>query len=277
MKCMIPHSTTPRLLLLHDDVIKFSVLLALCVGNSLVIGEFPSQRTVTRSFDVSLICPWINGWVNNLAVGDLRCHRAHHDATVMCGLSSLRSWSDQTAYLQSLSCPHKALSVWEDEQSSNKETNGLPTSRPLLNIFCSMVVMRYVSCMISFIWIQQFISMWLLMVWGLVGTRPSVTTMMAYSRGASQGVTSAMVLQKSPEQGCTSVTHSLTSPPVPLSPRTPSVTRSRQPPTLSPAPITACHANTALSGGALSLWLSRMEGWRCANFKCTQNRVILFS
>ena len=30
----------------------FSELLALCVGNSPVTGEFPSQRLVTRSFDV---------------------------------------------------------------------------------------------------------------------------------------------------------------------------------------------------------------------------------
>ena len=30
----------------------FSALLALCEGNSPVIGEFPSQRPVTRSFDV---------------------------------------------------------------------------------------------------------------------------------------------------------------------------------------------------------------------------------
>ena len=31
----------------------FSALLALCAGNSPVIGEFPSQRPVTGSFDVS--------------------------------------------------------------------------------------------------------------------------------------------------------------------------------------------------------------------------------
>ena len=30
----------------------FSALLALCAGNSLVTGDFPSQRPVTRSFDV---------------------------------------------------------------------------------------------------------------------------------------------------------------------------------------------------------------------------------
>ena len=31
----------------------FSALLALCVGNSPVTIEFPSQRPVTQSFDVS--------------------------------------------------------------------------------------------------------------------------------------------------------------------------------------------------------------------------------
>ena len=30
----------------------FSAILALCAGNSPVTGEFPSQRPVTRSFDV---------------------------------------------------------------------------------------------------------------------------------------------------------------------------------------------------------------------------------
>ena len=40
----------------RHQVETFSVLLALCAGNSPVIDEFPSQRPVTRSFDVSLIC-----------------------------------------------------------------------------------------------------------------------------------------------------------------------------------------------------------------------------
>ena len=36
----------------------FSALLALCAGNSPVTGEFPSQRPVTRSFDVFFdLCP----------------------------------------------------------------------------------------------------------------------------------------------------------------------------------------------------------------------------
>ena len=40
----------------HDDIIHqmetFSMLLTICVGNSSVIGEFPAQSPVTRSFDV---------------------------------------------------------------------------------------------------------------------------------------------------------------------------------------------------------------------------------
>ena len=61
----------------------FSALLAICAGNSPVIGEFPAQRPVTRSFDIPLICAWINGWVNNGKVGDLRRHRAHYDVTAI--------------------------------------------------------------------------------------------------------------------------------------------------------------------------------------------------
>ena len=60
-----------------------SALLAICAGNSPVPGEFPAQRPVTRSFDVYLICVWINGWVNNREAGDLRPYRAHYDVTVM--------------------------------------------------------------------------------------------------------------------------------------------------------------------------------------------------
>ena len=31
----------------------------------------------------SLICVWINGWVNNRVAGDLRRHRGHYDVSVM--------------------------------------------------------------------------------------------------------------------------------------------------------------------------------------------------
>ena len=50
----------------------FSALLAFCAGNSLVTGELPAQRPVTRSFAVSLIWVWISSWANNGDADDLR-------------------------------------------------------------------------------------------------------------------------------------------------------------------------------------------------------------
>ena len=62
----------------------FSVLLTICTGNWPVTGEFPSQRPVTRSFDVFYDLGQMNGWVNNPEAGDLRRHCAHCDVRVMC-------------------------------------------------------------------------------------------------------------------------------------------------------------------------------------------------
>ena len=60
----------------------FRVTGPLC-GNSPVTGEFPSQRPVTRSFDVFFDLRLNKDWVNNREAGDLWRHRAHHDVTVM--------------------------------------------------------------------------------------------------------------------------------------------------------------------------------------------------
>ena len=63
----------------------FSALLTLCVENSPVTGEFPSQK----ASDAELWCflrsaPWINGSVNNCEAGDLKRHWTHCDVIVMC-------------------------------------------------------------------------------------------------------------------------------------------------------------------------------------------------
>ena len=74
---MVPNHAVPPTLYIkanYDDVIKmetFSALLAICAGNSPVPGEFPTQRPVTRSFDLRL-------------KKRLRRYRAHCDVIVMC-------------------------------------------------------------------------------------------------------------------------------------------------------------------------------------------------
>ena len=43
----------------------------------------PHKDQWRGAFMFSLICAWINGWVNNRETGDLRRHHAHYDVTVM--------------------------------------------------------------------------------------------------------------------------------------------------------------------------------------------------
>ena len=65
----------------------FSALLALCVGNSPVPGEFPAERPVTRSFDVFFDTCRNKPLRNNREAGDFRRHCAHYDVNVMSVLA----------------------------------------------------------------------------------------------------------------------------------------------------------------------------------------------
>ena len=70
----------------HDDVIKWKPVprywsfvrgIHWSPVNSLYKGQWHGALIFT------LICSWINGWVNNRESGDLRRHRAHYDVIVM--------------------------------------------------------------------------------------------------------------------------------------------------------------------------------------------------
>ena len=60
-------------------------------------GEFPVNSLHKGQWRgalmFSLICVWINSWVNNREAGDLRRHRGHYGPTVMWTLLSGISWS----------------------------------------------------------------------------------------------------------------------------------------------------------------------------------------
>ena len=70
----------------HDDVIKWKHFprywpFVWGIHRSPVNSPHKGQWRGALMF--SLICAWINGWVNNREAGDLRCYRAHYDAIVM--------------------------------------------------------------------------------------------------------------------------------------------------------------------------------------------------
>ena len=67
----------------HDDVIKCKYIP--------VTGEFPAQRPVKRSFDVFLDLR-LNRRFSKREAGDLRCHRAHYDVTVIIDLHVTVHW-----------------------------------------------------------------------------------------------------------------------------------------------------------------------------------------
>ena len=71
-----------KLASIHDDVIKwkhFPRYWPFVRG----IHRSPVKGQWRGAFMFSLICARIKGWVNNGEAGDLRCHRAHYDVTVM--------------------------------------------------------------------------------------------------------------------------------------------------------------------------------------------------
>ena len=70
----------------HDDVIKWKLFARYWpfvwgIHRSPVNSPHKGQWLGALMF--SLICAWINGWLNNRAAGDLRRHRAQYDVFVM--------------------------------------------------------------------------------------------------------------------------------------------------------------------------------------------------
>ena len=87
----------PMINVCHDDVIKWK--------------HFPRYRPFVRGIHRSpvnsphkgqwrgpvmftLICVWINDWVNNREAGDLRRYRAHYDVTLMASVNLVSLGSD---------------------------------------------------------------------------------------------------------------------------------------------------------------------------------------
>ena len=77
-----PHVITIKTWWLHQ-METFSALLAICAGNSPVPVNSPHKGQWRGALMFSLICVWINDWVNNREAVDLRPYRVHYDVILM--------------------------------------------------------------------------------------------------------------------------------------------------------------------------------------------------
>ena len=126
----------------HDDVIKWKHFprywpFVRGIHRSPVNSPHKGQWCGALMF--SLICVWINGWVNNSQAGDVRRYRAHYDVTVMLSSTqymahlymdiyvsikkTLTGWVLSVAYTK-IDCIHPTN--WLEWRSCAKECVCLP-------------------------------------------------------------------------------------------------------------------------------------------------------
>ena len=72
------------------------------MGNSPAPVNSPHKGQWRGALMFSLICVWINGWVNNREAGDLRRHLGHNDVIVMEPSNSNWAFISYDRYVNSL-------------------------------------------------------------------------------------------------------------------------------------------------------------------------------
>ena len=76
------HCPFVNIMMTSSNETSFRVTGPLC-GEFTGPGDFPHKGQWRGALMFSLICAWINDWVNNREAGDLRRHRGHYDVNVM--------------------------------------------------------------------------------------------------------------------------------------------------------------------------------------------------
>ena len=101
-----------------------STILAIFAGNSPVPGEFPSQKPVTRSFDVFFDLRLINDWVNTGEAGDLRRYQAHYDVTLMFNIDGF--YLVPTVFIRSPDLPNSTITKTADGIDNTQQLHLVP-------------------------------------------------------------------------------------------------------------------------------------------------------
>ena len=111
----------------HDDVIKWKHFLhywPFVQGIHQALVNSPHKGQWRGASIFSLICAWINTWVNNHEPGDLRCHRPHY--YVIVTITELFFSTDFTQNM-SKSITWHSLCSWLIDENIHTRFNGLHT------------------------------------------------------------------------------------------------------------------------------------------------------
>ena len=106
-------------------------------GNSPVNSPHKGQRRGALMF--SLICAWINGWVNIREAGDLRRYRAHYDVIVMShGPKIEREW-----YRRPGDDAYRAYQTFFPCYLANENDKHFVTSCQMITEQCEIITQTY--------------------------------------------------------------------------------------------------------------------------------------
>ena len=119
--------------------------------------RIPRTKASDRALMFSLICAWINGWVNNREAGDLRRHRSYMTSLQWMLLERWQFlWSVkwQLSYIGKCHIYCKSsVSLWG---KANKAYNGAPQWKCRVHGRCCTYDYCYISI---FIWMDMSVSM----------------------------------------------------------------------------------------------------------------------
>ena len=126
----------PHVSVSHDDVIKwkhFPRYWPFVRGIHRLPVNSPHKGQWRGALMFSLICAWLNDWVNNREAGDLRHHRAHYDVIVIFSTQLVRCLIHYTYNLYWLTWPpDPGLSLCSgSEEITSSDGNGIATYHPL--------------------------------------------------------------------------------------------------------------------------------------------------
>ena len=141
----------------HDDVIKWKHfprywLFVRGIHRSTVNSPHKGQWRGALMF--SLICVWINGWVNNREAGDLRRHCAHYDVTVMWNTGLQPNKRTRTAWLM---LADEKWQIHKNNCSNTQLTFDLDTRILLMGHICTHSTCRITGTVAIQRWIIHYI------------------------------------------------------------------------------------------------------------------------